>query len=66
MIYSVPWWVYLAFAGVIFSAYMIIRTSKEERQIDEDFIEREGQVYIERMHAERENKDKAETKVESI
>ena len=32
----VPWWVYLVVAGIVFSAYMTIRTGQEETQREED------------------------------
>lgn len=54
--FSLPWWMYIALFGVIFSAYMVVRTGRRERQIEEEFIEKEGQVFIERMNVERENR----------
>lgn len=32
---------------------MMIKTAKEEREIDMEFIEKEGEIYIQRMEAER-------------
>ena len=40
-------------AGIFASAFMTIKSMKEERQIDESFIEDEGKVYIERIEEER-------------
>ncbi|MCA1030876.1 sporulation YhaL family protein [Bacillus timonensis] len=56
MLFSVPWWAYLIVLGIIFSAYMTFRTAKEERELDDVFIEKEGQVYIERMNEEKERR----------
>ncbi|WP_453990623.1 sporulation YhaL family protein [Bacillus nitroreducens] len=53
---SVPWFVYVALFGVLFSAYMVIRTTREERKIEDSYIEQEGNVYIERMNDERERR----------
>lgn len=39
---------------------MAFRTSREEKQIDEEFIEKEGQVYIDRIQQAREKKSKLE------
>lgn len=39
--------------GIIVSAFMVIKTGREESQIENDFIEQEGQKYIERMHEEK-------------
>lgn len=38
------------------SAYMFYRTNKSERAIEQEFIEREGQIYIERMEQEKAEK----------
>ncbi|NSL51994.1 sporulation YhaL family protein [Calidifontibacillus erzurumensis] len=56
---SLPLWVYFVIAGIIFSAFMLIKTAKEERDIDMEFIEKEGEIYIKRMEAERERRKKA-------
>jgi len=56
MMFSTPWWIYLAIAGITYSAYMVVRTAKEDKKIDDAFIEKEGEVFIERMHQEREKR----------
>lgn len=56
---SLPWWIYLILAGIAFSGYMTIRTAKEEKEIDQSFIEREGEIYIERMNLEKERRKKS-------
>lgn len=35
---------------------MVVRTAKEDKKIDDAFIEKEGEVFIERMHQEREKR----------
>ncbi|MDF0726902.1 sporulation YhaL family protein [Cytobacillus sp. S13-E01] len=54
--FAVPWWVYLVISGIIFSAYMTIRTARNEREIDNSYLEQEGQVYIERMNSEKQGR----------
>ncbi|MBD8067728.1 sporulation YhaL family protein [Bacillus sp. PS06] len=54
MLFATPWWIYLALVGIVFSAYMIVRTSKEEKQVEDSYIEQEGQVYIDRINSEKE------------
>jgi len=49
----VPIWVYFVLVGIIVSAIMVIKTGNEERQIDNKYIEKEGNVYIERMYEEK-------------
>ncbi|MFN2746914.1 MULTISPECIES: sporulation YhaL family protein [Bacillus] len=53
-----PWWVYLCIVGIIFSAYKLMATAKEEEKIDQSFIEKEGRIYIERMEKEKERRMK--------
>ncbi|WP_028402506.1 sporulation YhaL family protein [Ectobacillus panaciterrae] len=48
-----PWWVYLVIAGIVVSGYMVLYTSKKEEEIDQEFIEREGEIYMERLRAEQ-------------
>lgn len=53
-----PWWVYLCIVGIIFSAYMAYKTAKKDKEIEEIFIEREGNVYIERMKKKKKSERK--------
>lgn len=50
---TLPWWIYLVIAGIVFSAVMMIKTVKEEQDVDLEFIEKEGEIYIQRMEEER-------------
>ncbi|WP_044748810.1 sporulation YhaL family protein [Bacillus alveayuensis] len=58
---SAPWWIYLVLIGIVVSGYMTIRTAKKEREIDEAFIEKEGEVYMERIKKERERRQQAKS-----
>lgn len=51
--FTLPWWIYLVLAGIVFSAYMMIKTAKEDQEVDLEFIEKEGEIYIQRMEEER-------------
>ncbi|WP_100403365.1 sporulation YhaL family protein [Bacillus sp. FJAT-42315] len=53
-----PIWMYVVVAGIFFSAFMTVKTSKAERKAEMDYIEQEGQVYIQRMEKERDLKVK--------
>jgi hypothetical protein len=55
---AVPWWIYLVVAGIIFSGYMTVRTATQEREIDEAFIEKEGEIYMERIRQEKARRQK--------
>ncbi|OLP63641.1 hypothetical protein BACPU_30030 [Bacillus pumilus] len=48
-----PWWVYACIIGIIFCAYQLMTTAKEEQEIDQSFIEKEGEIFIERMEQEK-------------
>lgn len=56
---DIPFWIYFIVMGIIISAYMVVRTGKEERRVEEEMIEREGEIYMERL--EKERSDKRET-----
>ena len=40
-------------AGIFLSAFMTIKSIREEQKADESWIEQEGNVYIERMEEEK-------------
>lgn len=54
---DIPFWIFFIVAGIIISAIMAIKTGKEERQEEMEMIEREGEIYMERLHKEREEKE---------
>ncbi|WP_404799177.1 sporulation YhaL family protein [Bacillus aerolatus] len=54
-----PLWIYAVVAGILFSAFMTVKTSRAEKKTDLEFIEQEGQVYIQRMEKERELRAKS-------
>lgn len=60
---DLPFWVYLIVVGIFFSAYMAVKTAKEERELELEWIEKEGEIYMERMEAEKERR-KGENKGE--
>ncbi len=47
-------------AGIFFSAFMTIKSIREEQKVDESWIEQEGNVYIERMEEEKRKKAMAQ------
>lgn len=52
----VPIWVFAVAAGIIISAFMAIKTGKEERQSEMESIEREGEIYMKRLEKEKEKR----------
>jgi hypothetical protein len=57
---DIPFWIYFIVIGIIISAYMVVRTGKEERRFEEEMIEREGEIYMERLEKERSDKREME------
>ena len=57
---DIPFWIYFVVMGIITSAYMVVRTGKEEKLIEEEMIEREGDIYMQRLEQEREGKKESE------
>lgn len=54
---TLPWWVYLVIVGIVLSGYMVLYTSKKEQDMDNEFIEKEGEVYMKRLAEEREKRN---------
>ncbi len=40
---------------------MAVKTAKEDRDMEEEWIEKEGQIYVDRMQKEKEEKKKLKT-----
>lgn len=56
MLLSIPWWIYLVIIFTIFSAYMSYRAMRAEKILEQQYIEREGQIYMERIRQARNRK----------
>jgi hypothetical protein len=53
---SIPWWVYLVIAGILFSGYKAFSLSKQDKDIDDEWNEEQGNIFIRRMHNEKEKR----------
>jgi hypothetical protein len=53
---TVPIWIFAVAAGIIISAFMAIKSGREDRQQEMEIIEREGEVYMERLEKEKERR----------
>lgn len=58
-IMSIPIWVIAVAAGIVFSAIMAVKTGKEEREQELETIEREGELYMQRLEQEKEQRQKS-------
>ncbi|QQZ08310.1 sporulation YhaL family protein [Heyndrickxia vini] len=54
---SLPIWIYFVIAGIAVSAFMAVKTSREDRKLEQEWIEKEGEEYIERMEIEKEKRN---------
>lgn len=53
IIAGVPLWVFIVILLIFFSGYMAFRAIYAEKKLDQQFIEQEGQIYIDRMSEEK-------------
>jgi fatty acid desaturase len=53
---SSPWWVYFVLAGIVLSGYLSVKYSLEDKHIEQEWIENEGNIYMERIEQEREKR----------
>ncbi|MFE8700224.1 sporulation YhaL family protein [Cytobacillus sp. FJAT-54145] len=53
----IPIWVFFVVLGIAVSAYMALKTGREERQLEQESIEREGEIYIKRLEREKEERE---------
>ncbi|OIJ11390.1 hypothetical protein BKP37_15670 [Anaerobacillus alkalilacustris] len=51
-----PWWVYLLLAGIIVSGYLSYKYSKEDKEMEQRWIEQEGEIFMEPIRERRKNK----------
>ncbi|MBN6205090.1 sporulation YhaL family protein [Ralstonia pickettii] len=53
---GVPLWVFVIIILIFFSGYMAFRAIQADRKLDQQYIEQEGQIYIDRMSEEKKEK----------
>lgn len=56
---DIPFWIYFVALGIMISAYMVIKTGRDEKRMEDEVIEKEGEIYMLRLEAERNEKEKA-------
>jgi len=55
--FEVPMWVLFVLGGIIVSAFMAVKTGKEDRKQENEIIEKEGEVYMKRLEAARKQRN---------
>lgn len=58
MLFGLPIWVFLCIVFIFISGYMAVRAMRAEHNLEQEYIEREGQVYLKRMEQEKERREK--------
>ena len=59
---TIPIWVYAVVVGIVISALMAIKTGREERLLEMENIEKEGEIYLTRL--EKKKKDAKEIELQ--
>jgi hypothetical protein len=54
---TIPIWVYAVVFGIVVSALMAIKTGREERLLENETIEKEGEIYLTRLEREKEKRE---------
>jgi hypothetical protein len=57
---TIPIWVFAVLIGIMISAYMAVKTGKEERKLEMESIEREGEIYMKRLEREKDSRENHE------
>lgn len=50
------WWTYIVVVAIIISGYMAFKHTKEDYKHEQEFIEKEGEVYMKRLAEEKERR----------
>jgi hypothetical protein len=53
----IPIWVYGVVVGIVVSALMALKTGREERLMEMEDIELEGEIYMKRLEQEKEMRE---------
>jgi len=56
LIFGIPWTVLIVILFIFFTGYMSFRAMRAEKIMEQQFIEREGKIYIDRMEREKEKR----------
>jgi hypothetical protein len=62
---TIPFWVFAVLIGIMISAYMAVKTGKEERKLEMESIEREGEIYMKRLEREKDSRENHERAFEA-
>ena len=54
---TIPFWVFAVVVGIVISALMAIKTGRDERLLEQENIEKEGEIYLERLEREKERRE---------
>jgi hypothetical protein len=52
-----PIWIWIVFTGIVISAIMTIYTAKQDRKKEQEWIELEGEKFMELIKADQEKRE---------
>lgn len=58
MVFGIPWWILIVIGLIFFSGYMAFRAMIAERKLEQEYIEQEGKVFLERIEEDRKRRNK--------
>ncbi|MEW4223691.1 sporulation YhaL family protein [Rossellomorea marisflavi] len=53
---TLPIWMYFIVTGIFVSAFMTIKSARQEKVQEDEWIAKEGEVYMTRMEEEKERR----------
>jgi Na+/glutamate symporter len=56
-IMTIPFWVFAVVVGIVISALMAIKTGRDERMLEQESIEKEGEIFLQRLEMEKEKRE---------
>lgn len=62
---GIPLWVIFVLGGIAISAFMAVKTGREDKAVENEIIEREGEVYMKRLEEEKKRKNGEERAYEN-
>ncbi|UTW70725.1 sporulation YhaL family protein [Anaerobacillus sp. HL2] len=48
-----PWWVYSRMGGILLSGYLSLKYTQEDKKVELDMIQQEGELYMEPIRKRR-------------
>lgn len=53
---TTPWWIYIVVGGIVLSGFLSFKYAREDREVEQRWIEQEGEVFMEPIRKRRSDK----------